>query len=421
LTFDPVTEQMPGPAIRAWNLALQLSSEHTVTLAGTNGAERTHSSMEVVAANGADVDELVARVDVVFAPTSVVRRYPIVATSSTPLCIDMYDPTHLENLQAVGTAGGDAHIEEVAHQVSVINDDLRQGDFFLCASERQRDFWLGSLASLGRINPLTYASDPMLGNLVAVVPFGIDPKPPVPEPGVLRRLFPQIAPEDPVLIWGGGVYNWFDPVSLLYALEDIRARRPDLRLVFLGMQHPNPHIPEMRVATQLREESDRLGLTGRHVFFNTGWVPYDRRGAYLLDADIGVSTHLAHIETYFSSRTRVLDYLWAGLPSVLTGGDILSDEIAAAGVGVSVPSGDPPAIAKAIDSILHDKPERSEVQAFGTRYSWAQVAEPLVAFCRAPWRAADRGLAERHSAGAGPEAGSRPSRTGRWASRLSRR
>jgi hypothetical protein len=34
-----------------------------------------------------------------------------------------------------------------------------------------------------------------------------------------------------------------------------------------------------------------------------------------------VSTHYEHVETTFAFRTRILDYLWAGLPVVATGGD----------------------------------------------------------------------------------------------------
>jgi hypothetical protein len=269
----------------------------------------------------------------------------------------------------------------------------------------------------------------MLRNLVAVVPFGIDPEPPVPEPGALRQLFPEIGSADPVLIWGGGVYNWFDPLSLLYAVDALRARRPTLRLVFLGMHHPNPEIPEMRVATQLRAESDLLGLTGTHAFFNPGWIPYDRRGACFLDADVGVSTHLAHVETYFSFRTRVLDYLWAGLPTILTAGDALSEEIEAAGVGMAVPDGDPAAIAAAIDRILDAPPDRSAVRAFGARYGWDRMATPLLDYCRAPWQAADRGLrglrglrgpGDGQASDAGAEATGRPGRAGRWTGRLSR-
>ena len=390
LCFDPLTQEMPGPAIRAWNLASQLAAEHEVTLAGTAGADRRHPGLEVRAVSGAEVESLVESADMVFAPTSVVRRHPTVVSAGRPLCIDMYDPTHLENLEPVGVAGGEEHRQAVAHQVSVINDDLRHGDFFLCASERQRDFWMGSLVALGRVNPTTYEADPTLRNLIDVVPFGLDPAPPVGDPGVIRRAFPSIGADDPVLIWGGGVYNWFDPISLLHAVDRLRSRRPDVRLVFLGMQHPNPEIPAMRVATELRAESDRLGLTGRTVFFNAGWVPYEERGMWLLDADVGVSTHLAHVETHFSFRTRVLDYLWAGLPTVLTGGDTLSEEIAAAGVGAAVPPGDPEAIASAVDRLLASPPARSAVSAFGARYQWDRVAGPLLDFCRAPRKAPDR-------------------------------
>jgi hypothetical protein len=49
------------------------------------------------------------------------------------------------------------------------------------------------------------------------------------------------------------------------------------------------------------------------VVFHEQWVPYDERVDWLTDADIGVSLHRHHLETELSFRTRVLDYLWAGL------------------------------------------------------------------------------------------------------------
>ncbi len=403
LCFDPLTDTMPGPAIRAWHLAEQLARSCQVVLAGTAGATRTSPVMDVRAVADPDLEALVGGVDAVFAPTSVVRRHPAVVASGRPLCIDMYIPTHLENLEALGQAGGEEHVAAVDHQVSGINEDLRNGDFFLCASERQRDFWLGSLASLGRLNPATYAADPTLRNLIDVVPFGLDPEPPAEERGVLRRAFPGIGERDPVVIWGGGVYNWFDPLSLLRAVDRMRETRPDIRLVFLGMRNPNPGIPEMRVATELRAESDRRGLTGTHVFFNDGWVPYDRRGAYLADADVAASTHLAHVETHFSFRTRVLDYLWAGLPMVLTGGDTLSDGIDQAGLGITVGPADPAAIAEAIDRLLSDPPDRRAVRRYGAGFTWDRVAAPLVAFAARPRAAADRDRRSQAAGGPGPE------------------
>ncbi|MDQ7029881.1 MAG: hypothetical protein Q9O62_08955 [Ardenticatenia bacterium] len=52
------------------------------------------------------------------------------------------------------------------------------GDFFICASERQRDWWLGLLEASGRINPYTFGEDPSLRRLIDVVPFGLPEGPP---------------------------------------------------------------------------------------------------------------------------------------------------------------------------------------------------------------------------------------------------
>ncbi len=90
------------------------------------------------------------------------------------------------------------------------------------------------------------------------------------------------------------------------------------------------------MAVRARELADSLGLTGRHVFFNEKWVPYNDRQNFLLDADVGVSTHFEHIETTFSFRTRILDYLWTHLPIVTTRGDGFGDLVIAEGLGVAV-------------------------------------------------------------------------------------
>ena len=63
-------------------------------------------------------------------------------------------------------------------------------------------------------------------------------------------------------------------------------------------------------------------------------------------------THLDHIETRYSFRSRVLDYLWAGLPMVLTAGDVLADEVAEAGLGVTVPAQDDEALEEALAAVL---------------------------------------------------------------------
>ena len=166
-----------------------------------------------------------------------------------------------------------------------------------------------------------------------------------------------------------------------------------MRLVFLGMKHPNPDIPEMRMAVQARRLADDLGLTGVHVFFNEEWVPYEHRQNFLLDADVAVTTHFHHVETDYSFRTRVLDYLWATLPTVTTDGDSLADLIQRQGLGLTVPPQDVDALADALFVLLDDKARaevcRDNIRDVVPELVWGRTLRPLVDFCRAPRRAPD--------------------------------
>ena len=97
----------------------------------------------------------------------------------------------------------------------------------------------------------------------------------------------------------------------------------------------------MAIVERARARARAAGLLDTHVIFND-WVPYEERAAYLREADIGVSTHRQHLETRYSFRTRMLDYLWAGLPIVCTEGDYFGDLVQREGLGRAVPPTTPP-------------------------------------------------------------------------------
>ena len=68
-------------------------------------------------------------------------------------------------------------------------------------------------------------------------------------------------------------------------------------------------------------------------------VPYHERQNYLLEADIGCSLHFETLETYFAFRTRILDYIWAGLPMIVTRGDATSEIVKDYELGIVVDYG----------------------------------------------------------------------------------
>ena len=421
LTVDVLAERMAGPAIRVWQIASALSAEHDVHVATTADlCELTSPDFEVSSVDEAALRRLEAWCDVVVVQGFVLRIHPFLQRTRKVVVVDLYDPLHLEQLELARAEDPATRRMTVQGATDVLNEQLERGDYFICASPKQRDFWLGQLSGVGRINPMTYDDDENLESLIGIVPFGLPEALPVHDEPAMRGVIPGIEQGDEIILWGGGIYNWFDPLTLLRAVDRLRLRRPQVRLVFLGLKHPNPLVHEMRMSIEARRLSDELGLTGTHAFFNEGWVPYAERQRYLLEADVGVSTHQDHIETAFSFRTRILDYLWAGLPIVATTGDSFAELIDMEHLGLTVPAADVEALEQALYRMLDDAELaamcRKNLAVVRPRFVWATVLQPLVEFCRTPRRAPD--LVDPHHRsrtddGFSPEVLARPSTAAR--------
>jgi glycosyltransferase involved in cell wall biosynthesis len=383
---------MAGPAIRAVHMARALAVQHTVDLVTTNRSERFDGDVGAGHVEPDELERLAARADVVVMQGDALRRAPGLGDVDAALVVDLYDPFHLEIFEPTRHLDPATRRRTIGTSIDVVNEQIRRGDFFLCASPRQRDFWLGHLAAAGRVNERTYDADPGLASLIAVVPFGVEDEPPRHRAPAMRGVVPGIDASDEIVFWGGGIYDWFDPLTAIRAIDRLRHRRPQVRLFFAGARHPNASVGETAMAARAGALADDLGITGRHVFFHD-WVVYDDRESFLVEADIGLSTHVDHLETAFSFRTRVLDYLWAGLPTVTTQGDTLAEVVDREGAGIAVPPGDPDALEAALEKLLADDALRAAsgaaAQRVAARYRWSSVLQPLLEFCAEPVRSPD--------------------------------
>jgi hypothetical protein len=399
ITGDPIAPTMAGPGIRACELARVLSEHVDVRVASLTNIEPIDVPFEVVSAHRSKLIPHVHWADVVVVQGFVMSLNPWIARTNKVIVADLYDPMHFEHLEDVRHEPAASADRDVANTIAALTEQQRRADFFICASEKQRDMWLGHLAAVGRVNPFTYAADDTLRNLIDVVPFGIADTPcEASQPGI-KGVVPGITKKDKVVLWGGGIYNWFDPLTLIRAIAIVAAKHKNVRLFFMGVAHPNPDVAAFDMVPRARKLSGELGLTDKHVFFNEKWVPYARRADYLADADLGVSTHFEHVETAFSFRTRILDYLWAGLPVVSTEGDAFAEILSNSGAGVVVPYEDVDALSTALESMLFTESGSRAARASATlaqSFRWSMVAHPLVQFALTGGRAADAGHGVRH-------------------------
>lgn len=392
ISNDFVNQRMAGPAIRSFELARVLHrAGHDVTLASRGETDLPAQPFPIIAHDTQTLERLAPKQDVILFQGHILDAYPFLADSGACLVADLYGPFTLELLVLLPLQPSTADLPVWDQTLSVVNDQLRLADYFLCASEKQFDYWVGALSALNRINPQTYARDPSLRSMIDLVPFGLPEEAPVKRAPAMRGVIPGIGKDDLILL-SGTIYNWLDPLTLIRGVALASQGHPELRLVFMGMGHPNPYTPKFHMAGQARQLAQQLGLSNRVVFFNDGWVPYEQRADWLLEADIGVSTHQAHLEARYAYRTRFLDFFWTGLPILCTAGDTLGDTVERRGMGITVPPSDAEAIARAIDRLADPgvrAAQTAQVRAYARELTWPNVAAPLVRYCANPTHAPD--------------------------------
>jgi GT2 family glycosyltransferase len=392
VTGEPLSENLAGPAIRALEISKFFIQDFDVLLATTKGNSLKHETVSTISTRHRKLNLLVDWADIVIFQGLLISENPWLAETEKILVADVYDPFHLEILEQRKQQGINNRLKGSRDTTDALNRQLRRADYFICASERQRSLWLGQLAAEGRVNPYTYDASSDLRRLIDVVPFGISSKSPEKKNDPIRKLFPQIKSDDVVALWAGGVYDWLDPQVIVKAVNKLN--NPKLKLVFMGLKHPNSDIPAMSAVQELRDLSNELSMTNNSVFFVEDWINYEERAQFLLSADFGVSAHKEHIETQFSFRTRLLDHFWTGLPTISTTGDALAEVIETNKAGLTVQISDVDGWASALSTIISDESLRKTFKTnslqLSQNYTWNKVLEPLYRFIKTATPAADR-------------------------------
>ena len=391
VTRDPTGSQLGGNAMRATELARALSAHGDVTLVAPGSpppAPVAHAAWDPDAPRTLRplLEGAAAVVSTPQSPeaTAELRR------CGARLVLDLYDPFPLAALEA---HAGAAPLQRRLHTTlagDAFLEGMRAAHHLICASERQRDLWLGALLAAGLLRPETYDADPTLRSRIDVVPTGVPAGPPS-KGTPLRERLGLAAGAAPaagggsrgaeIVLWYGGLWNWLDPVTPVRAMPALLERRPDARLVFLGRapSGAGEHAAADAARAAARELGDR-------VVFLDAVAPYGERGAWLTDADCAVSAHAAHLETRFAFRTRMLDFIWASLPVVCTEGDALSELVARDGLGEVVAPGDHAGMAEALARVLASGREAYAPAFAGAAeaFAWPRVTAPLARMVTAP-------------------------------------
>lgn len=364
---EPLGHGQPaGVGIRFLEMARALRDDgHAVTIlspdAGTlEGCRADYINPPTVARHSAENDVAVVQGHV--ANGFFMDAKPI------PTVVDLYDPFIVENLHYFSERGG----EVFAHDHMTLMNSLVRGDFFLCASEAQRLFYLGALIACGRLNPMLFEADPRAESLIRIAPFGVQPP----------RAVATRDRDAPAVLFGG-IYDWYDPICAIEAIAIAREAVAGVTLTFT--HHPNPEItPQGKLAEAMAHVQKR----GYDFVRFEPWVAYEQRAEFFDRFALALLSFPRSLETDLSMRTRIYDYLWCGLPVITSSAPGTDEILMRFHAGRVLTHDSPDAFANEVVAlILAHETYYAMVrgtQQFVHEHQWQRTLQPLREFCRAP-------------------------------------
>lgn len=383
VSSEPIRPRMGGIGVRYLEIVRQLAARgHDVLLLSPAAVAESRAcepgAIEIRPFEGERLAQDLAGSECAIAQGQLANDL-LLADPPFPVAVDFYDPYLIENLHYGESLGLDPYRNDHASWVL----QLARGDFFLCASDEQRLFYLGFLAALGRVNPERLRDDEELRRLIDIVPFGVPDRLPTYRP-ILGA-----APAGRRRLLFGALYDWYDPWTLLAALAALEA--PDWELLLV--RHPNPDSTPQQLFAEVEADCVRRGWWGNRVRA-IDWIPAERRFDLLAEVDLMVAPHRATFETELALRTRFVDALAAGCPVVASAGGTVSRLLAVHEAGWVVSPGEPAQLTAALAEVLAggEKVEvrRSRGRALARRFEWATALEPLFRFVAEPRTDASR-------------------------------
>ncbi|MFO0564617.1 MAG: glycosyltransferase family 4 protein [Polyangiaceae bacterium] len=219
---------------------------------------------------------------------------------------------------------------------------LLRADRFSTCSMAQRHALIGQLGMVGRLSAKNDGYE-----FVSAVPNSIDDE----ELELLGRLprTPRAPGDRFVVLWSGGYNTWTAPDVLFDALQIAMDEAPELHFVSTGggiAGHHEDAYERFRNAVRRSRHKKRFELAG--------WVQTAELPAFYAGAHAAILVDRFSYEGTLGARTRMLDWLAAGLPIVTTRLSEISHEVERAGAAITAACGDARGLADAMLELLRD-------------------------------------------------------------------
>jgi glycosyltransferase involved in cell wall biosynthesis len=274
-----------------------------------------------------------------------------------PTVIDLHGPHLLERaFQNLGQVGDNA-LRKI--------EAFRKADYFICAGEKQKPYFLAWLLASG-INVTRKCLD--------VVPVCLSPDLPSPRPSVDSIKF----------VYGGVYLPWQNPTLGLTTVAKVLKEQNTGTLHLFGGSHPLIPIDIPPIFQEIEEELQdypRVHFEGMH--------PHDELITTYLRATVAIDLMQYNYERELAFTTRTVEYMWCGLPVIYNNYAELAPLIREYEAGWVLDPTDRKGIEDIIHTILNQpnlayERGRNAQRLVLDHLTWDQAVKPLAAFLKEP-------------------------------------
>lgn len=338
-----VDSYMAGIGVRVWEFAQALAPHMPVTIVAKEESDLRASGVRFISAKeGSWQDAVQGCRAAVFYDMPDTRVMLAMHRAGKLLISDSAVP--IEHLEYHNIRCGDA--PEAAYDDLVTRHKLQLllSDHFIVRSQVARATVVASLSLVGRLNYVHYNRSARLEHLLSFIPIGF-----------CRRSLQhaEAAPASlPVVdfLWNGGIWDFYDPVSVVAAIDLLNRAGTPVTIRFMYMPPPDQILKEARqLATAVRD----FGVE-HLVDFHSDALPHYERDAVVKSARAAICIGKDGIENYTSIRLRLRDTFLYGLPLVVDHHGATGDLVRSLDIGFAVDSGDVRSLAAALARIKSD-------------------------------------------------------------------
>ncbi|MBM3705973.1 MAG: glycosyltransferase family 4 protein, partial [Actinobacteria bacterium] len=234
---------------------------------------------------------------------------------------------------------------------------ITSADIFSSVSDRQKYALIGELGAAGRLNRHTSGYE-----FVHTIPCGMPQEEFAHEKNVIRSTG-GITDDDFVVLWTGGYNTWTDVDTLFAGLVTAMEKNPKIKFVSTGGE-----IPEQDLKTYPGFLKKIESSPYRRNFIMNGWIPGRDVPSYYFEADIGINIDRDIYEVRLGSKSRILDWMRAGLAVLSSNVCELTEIIERKGVGYTFSPGDPADLAAKILYLAANRDEVKKTALRGRKY-----------------------------------------------------